>query len=438
MRITTENWLQAQHSVLGAALIDERVVPKVMAETSEQDFTSHSRTVYNAMRKLFISGSPVDPQSVKHILGDGYTGFLVELMQIVPTAANVDHHIALCKEQAQVLALRELAQQLTEVDTTEDARQLLEKANFLMVSRQRSGSVNMTEALRSFMERMTTKVEYLPWPIEACNGRLFSRYGDYIILGAEPSVGKTAFALQCAWHWAKEMKVAFFSFETSAEKLFDRKMASLAGLHMERIKNSDFSQFDWERIAAASGDITSRTLELIPAAGYTTADIRAKIMESGYQMVVIDYLQLVSSRGSNRYEQVTNISIDLHTMAQSLNVTIMALSQLSRTDDDRTPRNSDLRESGQLEQDADIIMMLHLEKKSNPNGPRKLTVTKNKEGGLFETRLDFDGSHQIFTKALNVDPQSVSSKNSRRKSNASNDGQDFLPLPGSDADNPFP
>ena len=125
-------------------------------------------------------------------------------------------------------------------------------------------------------------------------------------------------------------------------------------------------------------------------------------------------------------------------MAQSLNVTIMALSQLSRTDDDRTPRNSDLRESGQLEQDADIIMMLHLEKKSNPNGPRKLTVTKNKEGGLFETRLDFDGSHQIFTKALNVDPQSVSSKNSRRKSNASNDGQDFLPLPGSDADNPFP
>ena len=402
--MTNHDWLQAQYSVLGSALIDSSVVRKVLTETAEEDYTLQCRTVYQAMRKLFNDGIPVDPVSVKGVLGEEYKDFIIQLMQITPSAANVDHYIALCKEQSRVLAIRELGHQLTTAESSDAILQVLEQANGRMVKRQRRNRVNMVDSLKSFMERHTQSKKYLSWPIKAFNKYLFCEPGDFIILGAEPSVGKTAFALQCAWHWALDMKVGFFSFETSPEKLFDRKMASVAGLQMSNIKRNDITEIDWTFVAAASSEITARNLELIPASGYTTADIRSEILDAGYDLIIIDYLQLISSRGSNRYEQVTNISIDLHNIAQNLGVTIMALSQLSRSDGDRTPKNSDLRESGQLEQDADLIVMLSLEEKSAPKGPRKLTATKNKEGETFQTTLYFDGEYRTFSKSQHRKP----------------------------------
>ena len=398
MAVTSEDWLQAQYSVLGAALLDEKIAVRVLSETEERDYGGVCRTVYNAMHRLFRQGKPLDPVSVSAVLGSEYRPLLAQLMDLSPTAANVDYHIRLCREQARVLAIRDLAQQLGTAETTEDVRSVLEQANAMMVSRQTRKAVNMHDAMASFLERHTRQITYLTWPIREFNDHLFSEPGDFIIVGAEPSVGKTAFALQCAWHWAGEKKVGFFTFETSAEKLFDRKMSSMAELSMQSIKRNDISRDQWDRICMATEEVTSRKLELVPAAGMNTADIRSRILESGYEIVVIDYLQLISSRGSSRYEQVTGISIDLHSMAQSLGVTIVALSQLSRSDDDRVPKNSDLRESGQLEQDADIVIMLKLEKQTQPRGPRKVVITKNKEGELFGMLLDFDGRHQMFRK----------------------------------------
>ena len=355
MLITNEDWLQAQYSVLGAALLDEKTAIRVVTETAEEDYSGPAKTVYKTIRSLFVKGKPLDPVSVGSMLGSDYRGLLVQLMDMSPTAANVGHHIRICKEQAQVLAIRSIADQMLQAETAEEMRNLLETANSRMVARQSRKAMNMSEALKSFMERHTRQVQYLSWPIREFNEHLYSEPGDFIIFGAEPSVGKTAFALQCAWHWAKDLRVGFFSFETSSEKLFDRKMASLAGLQMQSIKNNSITQAEWDRVCQATEEITSRSLELVPAAGMTVADIRAKIIESGYQLIVVDYLQLISASGHNRYEKVTNISIELHNMAQSLGVTVVALSQLSRSNDDGNPKNSDLRESGQLEQDADII-----------------------------------------------------------------------------------
>lgn len=420
MRLSSEDWLQAQYSVLGAALIDEKVAVRVLTETEERDYNGAGRTVFNAMRTLFLKGKPLDPVSVVSILGTEYRSFVVQLMEVTPTSANIDHHIRLCREQARVLIVRELGHQLTQADTPDQVRQILEQANGAMVSKQTRKPISMAEALGSFMERHSKQATYLTWPIREFNEHLYSEPGDFIIFGAEPSVGKTAFALQCAWHWAQDQKVGFFSFETSAAKLFDRKMASIAGLHMQAIKNNSLMAEDWDRLCASTEEITSRKLELVPASGMNTADIKAKILENGYQIVIVDYLQLIAAKGSNRYEQVTNISIDLHNMAQSLGVTIVALSQLSRSEDERTPKNSDLRESGQLEQDADIIIMLKLEKQTEPAGNRKVFITKNKEGELFMSLLSFDGSHQTFAKAqqtgnvvgkLSADGKKVRQKN---------------------------
>ena len=399
MRVTSQSWLDAQNCVLGSLLICPELTPRVMTETSERDYSGACLTVYQVIRKLFLAGITVDPVSIANALDPSYRDFLLQLMNITPTAANIDLYMRLCREQARILAIRDVGNQLAAAETTDVVRQLLETANGLMVARRTRKTVNMSEALKSFMDRHTRETKYLNWPIQEFNDHIDSEPGDFIIFGAEPSTGKTALALQCAWHWARDMKVGFFSFETSSEKLFDRKMASITGLSLRQIKKNDISNRDWERICMETENITSRRLELVPAAGMTMADIRAEIIECGYQLVVIDYLQLISSRGINRYEQVTNTSIELHTMAQSLGVTVVALSQLSRSDDDHTPKNSDLRESGQLEQDADIILMLKLEKQSDPMGPRKAFVTKNKEGELFMMYLAFDGAHQTFSKA---------------------------------------
>lgn len=415
MLVTDGKWTDAQYSVLGSVLIEPKVVPRVMAETREQDFSGPCRTVYAAIAEVFNSGFPVDVVSVAAKLGADYRGFLKQLMEITPTAANIESYIAICREQARVLQCREIGKELMTCEDSQTVRQLLEEGMTLMSSAQTNRTVNMNDALRRFFDRAEKPVRYLSWPIKELENELHVGAGKFLVLGAEPSVGKTAFALQCAWHWAATGKVGFFSVETDPDTLFDRLISGFTGIPMEAIETNRVSRKEWERICQATQAISQRKLDLIPAAGLTVSDIRAKIMESGYKVVVIDYLQIVSSKGGSRYEQVTNISIDLHIMAQSLGVTVLALAQLSRTEDERAPRNSDLRESGQIEQDADVIMMLQLEKRSLPEGPRKLYVTKNKQGRLSQMLLTFDGMHQTFAKGGPLDAAVADAKEKKQK-----------------------
>ena len=400
--LTNERWLNAQYSVLGSALISPEVVPRILHETRESDYQGACQTVYKALRKLFNAGSPIDPVAVKDVLGDGYHQFLLELMEITPTAANVDLYIRLCKEQSRTNQLRDIARQMTEEEDGEKLRSLLEQASGMMVQRSSLKITTMADALQSFMERHTRQTNYLTWPVGELNDRLYAEPGDFIIIGGYPSTGKSAWALQCAWHWARNYKVGFFSLETSSEKLFDRQMASVVKLSMDQIKRNTLGEKDWERICAMSTEITARNLELIPAAGMTPADVRAVTMMRGYQIIFVDYLQLLQGSGENRTTQVTQISIALHTLAQSMGVTVVALSQLARQgkqDKNTPPDMSALRESGQIEQDADLIMMLSLQDKDNPAGPRELRIRKNKEGTCPNILLDFDGKHQTFSKA---------------------------------------
>lgn len=397
--MTNQDWLEAQYSVLGAALIEPELVPKVMSETAERDYSDVCRIVYKAMRKLFLAGVSVDVVTLRNALGPEYNGFLVQLMEITPTTANLNHYITLCREQARVLAVRAIAQELSGAENSEQARSLLEQATNLMVDKPSLRIVTMSDALRSFMDRHSTQTSYLTWPVRELNERIYSELGDFVIFAGYPSTGKSAWALQCAWHWAAKYKVGFFSLETSSEKLFDRQMAALSQLSMDDIKRNNITDKGWEDICCRTGEITERNLELIPAAGMSPADVRAVTMMRGYQIIIVDYLQLLQGSGINRTEQVTGISLALHTMAQSMGVTVVALSQLKRKSDTDSPDMSDLRESGQIEQDADVVMILKLEDKNRPDGNREMYVAKNKEGTCPKIVLAFDGKHQTFTKA---------------------------------------
>lgn len=400
--MSDEKWLDAQCSVLGSVLIEPQVAPKVMAATTDKDFFGTCLTVYTAMRKLFQSGVAVDPVSVAGALGASYQDFILQLMDVTPTAANIDHYISLCREQARVSRVKEIAQSMTEASNSDELRKLLESASGLMVDKPSLRITTMNDALRSFMDRHTRKVEYLSWPVSELNDRLYAELGDMIIVGGYPSSGKSAWALQCAWHWARKYRVGFFSLETSSEKLFDRQMAAAARISMDDIKRNSINQNDWDALCSMTQDIVGRNLELIPAAGMTPADIRAVIMMRGYQIIFVDYLQLLQGTGENRTAQVTAISIALHTIAQSMGVTVVALSQLARPQQGQkqsAPDMSALRESGQIEQDADIIMMLSLRDKDDPAGFRELRIRKNKEGTCPNILLAFDGKHQTFAKA---------------------------------------
>lgn len=428
-----EKWLDAQYSVLGSVLISPEVTPKVMSGTSEQDYSGTCRTVFLAIKKLFLSGAAIDPVSVSGALGPNYRDFLVQLMQITPTAANIDAYITLCREQSRVAAVRELAQKMAVADTSEKLRPLLEKASGLMADKPNLKITTMADALASFMQRHTQKPDYLTWPVPELNDQIYGELGDFFIIAGSPSTGKSAWALQCAWHWAKQYKVGFFSLETSSEKLFDRQMAAAAQINMEVIKRNVLSQAEWDKVCGMNPEITARNLELIPAAGMTPADVRAVTMMRGYQIIFIDYLQLLAGPGENRTAQVTAISIALHTMAQSMGVTVVALSQLARKKEG-APSMSDLRESGQIEQDADMVMILSLEKKDDPSGNRILHVAKNKEGICPKVMLAFDGKHQTFSKANrsgDVLGQMVADgKKAKRKAHQQTDPNQMQILPG--------
>lgn len=442
MAVTQDDWLQAQCSVLGSVLIEPDLVPKVIAETSEQDYIGTCLSVYKAIRKLFLSGATVDVVSVANAMGPAYRDYLMQLMDVTPTATNIDHYIQLCREQARVLSVQSIGQRIAAAESSDKIRALLEEANGLMVEKPSLKIVSMGDALKSFMSRHTGDPHYLSWPVRDLDDRLYAELGDFIVIGGYPSTGKSAWVIQCGTHWARQYKVGFFSLETSSEKLFDRQMAAYAKISMDQIKRNTISQADWDRVCSLSAEITSLDIELVPAAGMTPADIRAITMMRGYQIIIIDYLQLLQSSGGNRTEQVTGISIALHTLAQSLGVTVVALSQLARQPQQgNASGKAILRESGQIDQDADIIMVLSLEDKDKPEGNRVMSIDKNKEGTCPNILLAFDGKHQTFTKAQRTGDLlskyvAEGKRIQHRNRKAPEADQTFIPLPD-DPEVPF-
>lgn len=397
----SEEYLRAQHAVLGSVLIEPQLVHKVIGQTRAEYFTGPAKTVYDAMCRLVEEKVPVDVIAVSSALGEEYRSFLVQLMEVTPTAANVDYYLRLCKEQFRVMALQGIGYEMQAARDADELRELLDRANAMMVDKSAMKICSMADGMRTFMERHVGQREYLSWAIPALNKILFCEKGELILLGGYPSAGKSALALQCCWHWAAKIRVGFFSLETNSEKLFDRLMASVSDLTMEQIKRNRISESEWEHICSLSVDVTERDLEFVPASGMTVAQVQSVTAMRQYDLIVIDYVQLLTAEGFNRTEQVTNISLGLHRLAQNMGVTVVGLSQLKRKDGAEAPSNSDLRESGQLEQDADVVLLLYPspEEEKRRAGVRVLKVEKNKEGPLGRLELDFDGQHQVFRKA---------------------------------------
>lgn len=395
-----------QKAVLGCMLIDDRCIPSILSQVRAEDFTGVYRSIFRAIDDLDADGITVDPITVLDALGNiaDYKQDLRECMDEAPSAANADHYARVLRQQNRLRQIREIGAKLTGMTDLTEIRGLLETAAELAVDTRKSRVFTMHDVLKEFVEVHSGQAQYLSWPIKELTDELGTEAGDFVIVGGRPSTGKTALTIQCAYHWAKTMKVGYFSLETNRKKVTDRLVSHAARINKTRIRRNQLTEEDWQVFALkSSNQITRAKLELIEAAGMTVSDIQAYTVMRGYDIIIVDYLQLITEQARSPYEAATAISKKLHVMAQSKQVTVVALSQLSRMDksNPRYATMADLRESGQIEQDADIILMLN---PMNPKEPvqgqnRLLRVEKNKEGECSQIELAFEGHFQTFRKA---------------------------------------
>lgn len=395
--VIDERWIYAQQSILGSVLISPECAGKLVFGVSADDFVYSYRTIYEAIRDLYTTGKTVDPVTVLDRVGGGteYRKLIAELMEITPTAANIDAYIGVCRDCSRIHKYKQIGEELREVDSSEKAEEILTSANRVSAGRGLD-SWTIGEALRDFFHRYDKKVEYLHWYLPQLDARLSLEFGDFCLLGGRPSSGKSAFALEAAVYWGVVCgyRVGFYSHETSREKLTNRMVAACARVPLDGVKHSSLTDKQIQEVCGVSARISEAPIDLISCAGKTVAEMQAFALARRHQIVIVDYLQIVAGTGKDEYSQVSAISKSLHIMCQSLGIFCLALCQLSRTRGAR-PSLEDLRSSGQLEQDADAVLFLH--KQDGRDTEREFIIAKNKEGECRTTKLHFDGSIQHFS-----------------------------------------
>lgn len=405
-----EHQLDAERAVIGALLIEPATVRDMMATVDVQDFLNPAnRLIFQAARKLFQAGSAVDAVTIRDRIGPDYSQYMVELMEITPTSASWREYAAMMHAQATLLRIRDLADKLATAVTLEDCRPLCADLGQLLSDGRKTDAWTMREMLDDFFAAQDPDApapEYVTFGMAAVDEGSFAELGDVVMIGGYPSDGKTALALMMAYHMAAKYKVGFFSLETGKRKVRDRMISHVAQISARDIKLRKLSEEDWSALAAKSADMAKRDLTVLQASGMTATDIQATSQAYGFQVVFIDYVQLVvpeSDRRANRQEQMAGVSMALHTFAQSTGTMVVELAQLTRQERGgwREPDMHDLKESGQFEQDADMIFLLF---RPNPNDDeldqeknRILKIAKNKEYKRGRWPLYFDGEKQTFS-----------------------------------------
>lgn len=446
------DYTAAQQAVLGSMLIDETCVGRVVATLRPEDFAFAAyRDVFEAIRTLYADGKPVDLVTALARMDGADSSrqkLLLELMDVTPTAANVDEYIRIVREQSVSRAVREMAEQLARAETPEEQRVLAAGIREALDGREAVRPMGMAKGLQRFYERLQREPEYLRWGFPFLDEGIFCETGNLVVLGGRPSDGKTALALQMAYAQSRDKRVGFFSFETDSDTLFSRVFGAAAGVDKGRIQRRTLTQEDYKALAETSKEMLKHGLWHIQAAGMTAEDVRLYTQSHRYEVIYVDYLQIINApEQDGPVARVSYISRKLHELAQGLNVTVVALSQLSRQTQEQQkagPRMQALRESGQIEQDADVILMLARDPKEKPEKGqhvfrRRLSLVKNKEGRLAEWDLLFDGATQRFSeqpqnvaKALRESGERIKQTNRARAAQT-----DFAELTVQDEDLPF-
>ncbi|MBN2981157.1 replicative DNA helicase [Cohnella algarum] len=424
-RVPPQN-LEAEQAVLGAILLEIEALITAMERLRSEDFYSvaHQR-IFEAMIDLNENNEPLDLITLTALLQDrgqleeiGGVSYLAKLANAVPTAANVEYYAQIVEEKSMLRRLIRTATQIVSsgYTTEDDVGALLNdaEARIMELSNRRAahGFISIRDVLMDVFERVEFLYNHKGGTTGIPSGfpdldKMTSGFqrSDLIIVAARPSVGKTAFALNIAQNVAVRASetVAIFSLEMSAAQLVNRMICAESNVDAGRMRTGFLEGDDWEKLSMAIGSLSEAQIYIDDTPGITVADIRAKCRrlkkEKGLGMILIDYLQLIQGRGKpgeNRQQEVSEISRTLKQIARELEVPVIALSQLSRGVEqrqDKRPMMSDLRESGSIEQDADIVAFLYRDDYYNQDTEKKniieIIIAKQRNGPVGTVELVF-------------------------------------------------
>ncbi len=432
---------EAEMAVLGSMLLSQEAVGRAIEIIGEEEsfYSSAHRKIYRACINLYEKNQAVDLVTVAEELrrlrwldDAGGSVYLTRLAESVATSANIDYYARIVLEKAVLRRLIAAATQIvsSSYDSTENPEELLDRAEQLIFAIKERRLRRQLLPLRAFIHESFEQVERLYREKRHVTGvetgfadldRLTSglQPGDLIIIGARPSVGKTAFALNIAQHAAiaNQVPVAIFSLEMSKEQLMLRMFCSEARVSSHKVRSGYISQNEWTALVSAAGVLHSAPMYVDDSAALTPLEIRAKARrlraEVDLGLVVVDYLQLMrsSGRAENRQQEISEISRSLKALAKELNVPVIALSQLSRISvqrgQDSRPILSDLRESGAIEQDADVVLFLHRDMATTktPEAPpeyapdtevAELIIAKQRNGPVGKFKMVFFKDYTRF------------------------------------------
>ncbi|MBR1686163.1 MAG: replicative DNA helicase [Clostridia bacterium] len=418
------NNLDAEKSVLSAMLQENNAVQLAIEMLVKDDFYQPShKEIFDCMRELNVQQSPVDIMTVQAELarrgtleGVGGTLYLVELFSFAPSTANVKAYISIVVEKS---VLRKLISASSEIsqecyaqqNTLQETLTNAEKAIFDIVMK-RSGSDSLqpikdvllnTYAYIEELSHLKGKISGVPTGFHALDNMLTGLHGgELILIGARPSMGKTSFAINIASHAAfyAGKTVAVFSLEMPREQIVLRMLCSDARVDMQKVRQGTLNSDDWMKLARSVGPMSASNCYLDDTAGISPSQLRSRcrrlMMDHGLDLIIVDYLGLMhsDSAAENRQLEVSEISRSLKAIALELKVPLIACAQLSRAATarvDKRPMLSDLRDSGSIEQDADVVMFLHREAYYDPNCEEKnvgeVIVSKQRNGPLGTVKV---------------------------------------------------
>lgn len=431
------NDIEAEQAILGCMLTDKDAVISAIEVLKEEDFyREDNKAIYSAIMNLYNKAEPIDIITVKAELASlgklesvGGLEYLAELPEKVPTTANVDRYIKIVEEKSVLRSLIKTSNELITLgyDDTQEVDAIIdvaEKKIFnLMQNRNQKGYTPIKDVLVDTFAQLEQLYNQKQQITGVPTGFLDLDYktsglhkSDLVLIAARPAMGKSAFAINIAANAAVRAKtpVVIFSLEMSKEQIVNRILCSEAMVDSNKIRTGKVEEDDWVKLAGALGPLSEAEIYIDDTPGISITEIRAKCrklkLEKNIGLVVIDYLQLVqgtSKKNSSREQEISEISRSLKILAKEIDVPVIALSQLSRAAEqrpDHRPMLSDLRESGAIEQDADIVMFLYRDDYYNPDTEKKniaeVIIAKHRAGSTGTVELLWLSN---FTKFANIE-----------------------------------
>lgn len=371
LRLGIDYSVEAEQSVLGSMLMDNRCVPAVMTELTEEDFCGEeNRAIFWAVKSLFLRNRYIDIISVldemrraKSFDEENTRPYILHLADITPTAANVMEYVAIVRKKTIMRRAHDAAEAILLAREPEAVQAAIESVADALANNQKRDAVSLQELLKDTIDWLNdpAPVECLPTGIRQLDDEICVQRTWVTIIAGFPGDGKTLFSLQAACNMAKKYRVGYFFFESSKEDTGKRLLSLLSGVSYRSIVRKNPARGDFSNLIGAYNDSAEIGLDVVQASGYTTAKIRALTAARHYDAVFVDYLQIVQRDDwrLNETQAVAKASSELRQMAVDLNCAVFALSQFHRMNDQRGhPTKYDLKSSSSLEQDAAIILLL--------------------------------------------------------------------------------